>query len=322
MSTHSLPTRPTAHTNRPRLTCRRSLTVLAAVSTIALTAAACGSSGDDNTANGGPSSGANNQNAKFDQSIADQLPAAIKSADEIKNIVFNNSPPATFQKDGKEVGWAMDLSAAIADVLGVKMNTTVSGDFSTFIPGIQNGRFDGSFGPLIVTPERLKQIDIVGVFQVGTGFASKSGSDVNVNTATDVCGLTVAAVEGSAFIKSVESINPKCEEAAKPDPIVQSFPNNAAAQLAVSNGRVKVFASNADALQYLISQTGDKFEREPLDYQPIIEGIGLNKDAGLAKAVKAAVDKLIADGTYGEILKKWNLSENAVTEAVINPSTS
>jgi polar amino acid transport system substrate-binding protein len=321
MSTHPLSARPTPRTNRPRPNCRRTIGTLAAVSTIALTAAACGASGDA-SANGGSSSGAGSHSAKFDQSIADQLPPAIKSADEIKNIVFNNSPPATFQKDGKEVGWAMDLSSAIADVLGVKMNTTVSGDFSTFIPGIQNGRFDGSFGPLIVTPERLQQIDIVGVFKVGTGFASKSGSDVNINTPTDVCGLTVAAVEGSAFIKSVESINPKCQEAGKPVPVVQSFPNNAAAQLAVSNGRVQVFASNADALQYLISQTGDRFEREPLDYQPIIEGIGLNKNSGLSKAVKAAVDKLIADGTYGEILKKWDLSENAVTEAVINPSTS
>ncbi|WP_432877543.1 ABC transporter substrate-binding protein [Kribbella sp. CA-245084] len=292
------------------------------MSTIALAAAACSSSGNDSAADSGASSGAGVQSAKFDQSIADQLPSAVKSADEIKNIVFNNSPPATFQKDGKEIGWAMDLSNAIADVLGVKMSTTVSGDFSTFIPGIQNGRFDGSFGPLIVTPERLQQIDIVGVFKVGTGFASKRGSTVSIKTATDICGLTVAAIEGSAFIKSVESVDPKCEAAGKPAPTVQSFPNNAAAQLAVSNGRVQVFASNADALQYLISQTGDQFERQPLDYQPIIEGIGLNKDSGLAKPVKAAVDKLIADGTYAEILKKWGLSENAVSAAVINPSIS
>lgn len=258
----------------------------------------------------------------MDPSIAALLPAKIKSAGEIKNIIFNNSPPATFQKDGAEIGWAVDLGNAIADVLGVKLTTTVSGDFSSFIPGLQNGRFDGSFGPLIATAARLKQIDIVGVFKVGTGFASKSGAGVTVKAVTDICGLKVAAIAGSAFIANVNAIAPQCATAGKAAPTVSSYPSNADAELAVGNGRAQVFASNFDALSYLASQTADKFTIQPLNYKPVIEGIGLTKDNGLAKPVAAAVDKLIADGTYGKILAKWGLSSDALTKAQINSSTT
>lgn len=174
----------------------------------------------------------------------------------------------------------------------------------------------------MVTADRLKQIDIVGVFKVGTGFVSKKGSDISVKAVTDICGLQVAAIAGSAFINNINAVGPECTSAGKQAPTVNSFPNNAGAQLAVSNGRAQVFASNFDALQYLVSQTADQFVVQPLDYKPVIEGPGLTKDNGLAKPVAAAVDKLIADGTYKNILEKWGLAGNAVAKAEINPATS
>jgi polar amino acid transport system substrate-binding protein len=284
---------------------------------LALSLAACSSSSAPS-----PGKASGSVNANVDHSIAAKLPAKFSSKGVIKNIIFNNSPPATFQKDGKEIGWAVDLSDAIAGVLGVKLETTVSGDFSSFIPGLQNGRYDGSFGPLIVTADRLKQIDIVGVFKVGTGFISKAGSAISIKTATDVCGLTVAAIAGSAFVANVNALAPKCSAAGKSAPKVQSYPSNADAELAVSNGRAQVFASNFDALKYVASQTGSQFNIQPLNYQPIIEGIGLTKNNGLSKPIAAAVDKLIADGTYGKILQKWGLTSDAVTKAQINPASS
>jgi len=290
----------------------RAMVIACIAAILALLMTACGS---DSSADSHAAS------ATVDKDIAATLPKSVKDSGVIKNIIFNNSPPATFQKGDKAVGWAVDLGNAIADVLGVKLQTTVSGDFASFIPGLQNKRFDGSFGPLIVTPERLQQIDIVAVFKVGTGVVSKTGSDISVQNVTDLCGLSIAAIEGSAFVTAIEGLKPQCASAGKKPMQVQTFPSNAAAQLAVSNGRVQVFASNTDALQYLVSQTGKQFTLQPLQYNPINEGIGLTKDNGLAKPVAAAVDKLIADGTYDKILKKWGLERNAVTKAEINPAS-
>jgi polar amino acid transport system substrate-binding protein len=258
--------------------------------------------------------------ADVDEDIAATLPQAVKDSGVIKNIVFNNSPPATFVKGDDTVGWAMDLSSAIGDVLGVKIDTTVSGDFASFIPGLQNKRWDGHFGALIVTPERLEQIDIVAVMKVGTGVVSKTGSDVSVSEITDLCGLSVAVIEGSAFATAIEDLQPECEAAGLDEMEIRSFPSNSDAQLAVQNGRVEVFASNTDALEYLVSQTGDTFTVQPLEYNPIYQGIGLTKDNGLAEPVAAAVEKLIADGTYDEIFKKWGIERNEIPAPEINPT--
>jgi polar amino acid transport system substrate-binding protein len=48
-------------------------------------------------------------------------------------------------------------------------------------------------------------------------------------------------------------------------------------------------------------------------------GISVNKDnMQLAQAIKAALDQMIADGSYKQILDKYGLGDGAVTEAVIN----
>jgi len=48
-------------------------------------------------------------------------------------------------------------------------------------------------------------------------------------------------------------------------------------------------------------------------------GMGFKKsNTALRDAVAKALDELIKDGTYGQILKKWDLNHNAVQKAVIN----
>ncbi|NUR68865.1 MAG: ABC transporter substrate-binding protein, partial [Streptomyces sp.] len=43
------------------------------------------------------------------------------------------------------------------------------------------------------------------------------------------------------------------------------------------------------------------------------------KDTKLTPAFQAAVNKLIEDGTYAKILKKWGTSGSAITKSEISP---
>ena len=57
----------------------------------------------------------------------------------------------------------------------------------------------------------------------------------------------------------------------------------------------------------------------PEGYTSVPTGIGvLKKNTGLTAAIKAAVESLVADGTYAELLKKWNLSAFAVSQVTVN----
>ena len=255
-----------------------------------------------------------------DAAIAASVPEAIKSRGVLKNITYDNAPPDTFVKDGKTVGWEVDLAQAVATVLGLKLEMTTSGAFDTFIPGIQNGRYDASISSLIQTPVRLKQIDVVTYFSVGTGFAKKAGSAITVTQPTDICGRKVATLSGSAFVDQLKAIDKMCAAAQKPAIVEQLYPAAANATLAVANGRAELYASSSDQLSYMVTQTPGKFELTDLEYDPVDEGAGITKGSGLSKPFAAAMNKLIESGTYETILKKWGITVGLVKTAKVYSS--
>jgi polar amino acid transport system substrate-binding protein len=249
--------------------------------------------------------------------LAASVPAAVKQSG-LLDITYNNAPPDEQVINNTNVGWEIDLGQAVAAELGLKWNLTTSSNFDSFIPGLQNGRYNVSFTSFIQTPARLKQIDIVTYYNVGTGFAVKKGSPIKITTPTSLCGHSVAVLEGSAFIQQIKTI--KCGK--KPAITVQSFPSDSAAELAVSSGRVDVYSSSEDQLSYLIQKTAHQFVLQPENFEPTPEGAGITKTSGMAKPVAAAMDALIKSGAYAAIMKKWSIVNGLVTKATVYSDAS
>jgi len=246
--------------------------------------------------------------------LARRVPAKVR-AQGLSDITYNNAPPDEQVINGRNVGWEIDLGRAVAAELGLKWHLTTSGNFEEFIPGLQNGRYNTSFTSFIQTPARLKQIDIVTYYNVGTGFAVKRGSRIRIAKPLDLCGHSVAVIEGSAFIQQIESIN--CKRAHKPAVRVQSFPSDSAAELAVSSGRVQVYSSSEDQLSYLIQKTEHQFVLQPLNFDPVPEGAGVSKSSHLSQPIALAVDALIRSGAYRAIMKKWSITYGLVRRATV-----
>jgi polar amino acid transport system substrate-binding protein len=292
-----------------------------AIGASAVVLAACGSSGGGSSSK--PPSAASTSTTidgvkvSMDPQIAAKLPAAIKKSGTLKDITYDNAPPDTFVLNGTTVGWELDIGAGIAAVLGLKFDVTTSDAFETFIPGIQNGKFNVSVSSLIQTPQRLQQIDVVTYYNVGTEFAAKAGSTISITTPTDVCGHTVATLAGSAFVDQLNAINKLCSAAGKPAIKIQPFPSAANMTLAVSNGRDQLFTDSANQLAYIIKQAPGQFVAGALNYDPVAEGAGVTKGIGLTQPVADAVNKLIATGAYAAIMKKWGISAGLVTSAHI-----
>ena len=57
-----------------------------------------------------------------------------------------------------------------------------------------------------------------------------------------------------------------------------------------------------------------------VNFNPTKVAIAIKKgDSQTAQAMQKAMQKLMDDGTYGRILKKWSVNEGALSEAEINP---
>lgn len=246
--------------------------------------------------------------------LAASVPKKVRAVG-LEDITYNNAPPDEQVINGVNVGWEIDLGRAVAAELGLKWKLTTSANFEEFVPGLQNGRYNTSFTSFIQTPARLKQIDIITYYNVGTGFAVKKGSSIKIRKPADLCGHTVAVIEGSAFIQQIESIN--CKRFGKPAVKVQSFPSDSAAELAVSSGRVQVYSSSEDQLSYLIQKTAHQFVLQPLNFDPVPEGAGVTKGLGLSKPIANAMNALIRSGAYKAIMKKWSITYGLVKHATI-----
>ena len=74
-----------------------------------------------------------------------QLPQAIKDAGVIRNCVIGSFSPYTITRTDKTIeGAAMDLTKALGEVLGVKIETTKIAGHSATMLGLKSGRYDVS----------------------------------------------------------------------------------------------------------------------------------------------------------------------------------
>lgn len=295
---------------------RRRLSLLS-VSAIAAIAALAGCSSGGSTPSAHQNAGAlvvDGATVKVDAALAQKVPAAVKSKGLV-DITYNDAPPDELVTSGQLVGWEVDIGKAVAATLGVKWNAVASGAFDSFIPGLQNGRYNTSFTSFIYTPARVKQIDIVTYYDVGTGFAVQSSSSVHISKPTDLCGKTVSVIAGSAFIEQLNGIDPSCAAAHLPNVQVASFPSDSAAELAVSSGRDQIYSTSEDQLSWLIQQTAHQFVLQPLDYMTVPEGVGVSKSAKITNLIASAINDLIKSGAYAKIMKRWSLTNGLVTSA-------
>lgn len=260
-----------------------------------------------------------------DDDLAALVPQEVVDRGTLTAIQFDNAPADTFLGEDDEItGWGPDLGRAVAGLLGLEYQAEVSGAFDTFIPGIENGRYDTSWASIIATPERLEVVDIVAVHESTTGVITKEGAGLSISAPEDLCGLRVGALAGSAFLIQMEEIVALCEDAGESAPTIDSFPQQGAAQLAVSSDRIDAFMTAKGQLSWLLREDSspEGFEIQPLDYQPNLEGVAVSRDSGMTEAITAAMNKLIEDGSYETIMGFWDIDFGLLDEAVANPDVS
>ncbi len=294
---------------------RRSAAVGTAAS-LALALAACGSSSKGTSTQ--PSSV---PTASADTSIS--VPAAIKSKGTL--VVATDpsyAPNEFFGSDNKTiVGMDIDLANAIAQTLGLKFNI-VKADFAGIIPGLASGKYDLSLSSFTDSKEREKTVDMVTYFTAGTSLMVKKGNPDNLTPDT-LCGKKVAVEKGTVQESpDLPDKSKACTTAGKSAITILSYPDESGANLALSSGRADAVLADSPVAEYAAKQSNGQFEITGSSYANAPYGIAVPKTTGMAAPVLAAVKKLMADGTYTTILKKWGIDSGAITNPQINGATS
>ncbi|WP_188052303.1 ABC transporter substrate-binding protein [Aureimonas fodinaquatilis] len=255
-----------------------------------------------------------------DEEAVSLLPENIQNSKKLVNGLNAAFPPFEyFDEDGTTIiGMDVDLAKAMAATLGVDMEI-VHASFPTLIPGLTSGRYDILFSSFGNTVEREKVMDFVNYRTTGTYLISKKGNPSGLKSA-ELCGEKIAVVGGSTQMELVvPKLDEQCAADGKPAIDIVRFPESSDAPAAVNSGRADGALIPSPQALYLVSMQPDAFEIP--DSEQIgqsYSGITVPKGSPLVAPLERALNTLIENGVYGDILEKWNMTSLAVPEAVIN----
>lgn len=298
---------------------------VAAFTSLALCAsmAACGTSDDsDSTANTASSTAKTFDVSSIttDESIAALVPDYVKKDGKLVVGTDTSYAPAEFiGEDGKTpVGYDIDLTKAIAKVMGLEPETAVS-KFDMIIPST-GSKYDIGISSFTVTPERQKAVDFVTYYKAGSTWVTKKGNPDKVDT-KNLCGVKVAVQIGTTQEEELTKINEQCKADGKTEIDVLSSSLQTDVTTNVATGKASVFYADSPVAGYAISQTDGTLEALGADEGVTEEGIIVKKgDEKMAQAVQKSVQKLMDDGTYKKILDNWGVSSGAIEQSQINPT--
>lgn len=311
------------------------LVVLAAVS---LALAGCGSNSSDGNGSAAPAASSSSDTAAPSSGPSSQAPAGtapsagtsdsdpaalLPSDVKAKGTIVvamdgsQGQPFTFFASDNTTMeGLTVDLANALGDALGLKFKVENT-SFDALIPGLQAKRYDLTIAPMLMTPTRLASVDMIGWLHGGSAFlVMKSGGPTDV-TLDSLCGKTVGAQTGSVEAAALDEQTAKCTQSGKSGISIKLFPHATDGVVALTAGRIEVYDTAAAQAGYMAEST-DGITQSGEPYNSGTSSMALQKDSPIAKAVTAALQKLIDDGTYKKILDKYGVGELAVPSASLN----
>ncbi len=291
-----------------------------ALATLAILASTGCAAPDDTQAAGGEEPTADVSALEKDDTIADMLPADIKSSGVVRVASGVSFPPMEFFDTDNEtvLGFDADLGEALGEVLGVEFQFHNT-NFDGIIGGLSAGRYDLGLTSMIDKAERQEQVDFVDYLSSGVTFMVAKGNPEGLTEQLDLCGRTVAVEKSATGDIVADDISADCVAAGKEEIDELPLPEQVATLQALSTGRADAVLALDLTLAYNVKQQPNDFEipAEPFGLLPV--GIPVPKDnPELRDAVAAALVKVQESGTYDELLAKWNLTSQALEGAPIN----
>jgi polar amino acid transport system substrate-binding protein len=288
---------------------------LAAAALAALVLPACGSS----SLSGEPAgSSAPSASVSQNASLADKLPAKIKSAGTIVIGTDASYAPNEFLAgDGKTVqGMDVDLFNAVAAKFGVKTEWQPA-DFSSIITGVQGKKYDMGISSFTVNPERKKQVTMVSYFSAGTQWATAKGNPKKVSI-DDACGKNIAVQTGT--VQESDDLPVRQKKCGANKINVLSYKGQDQATAAVVSGKADAMLADSPVAAYAVKQAGGKLETLGDVYEAAPYGYVLPKaDTEFGAAIVTALKELNTEGTYKQVLTKWGVESGAMTDFAVNP---
>jgi polar amino acid transport system substrate-binding protein len=247
------------------------------------------------------------------------LPQRIADAKKVVIAVNAGFPPMEMRdpKTNELIGFDIDLANALAKELGIETEW-VDGAFEQMIPALQSKRVDLIHSGISDLPERRETADFIDYLRSGTQIYAMT--DGPIKELADLCGRTVTASQGTSSPEELKAWSAaNCEADGKPA-IKVILDNNLGQQIInLKTGRADAAVQALEAIDLILAEQKGAMKLVGTPIVEMLQGIAFRKeDSDLRDAYFWALKKKFEDGTYQQLLEKWNLKAAAYAAPTVN----
>lgn len=213
----------------------------------------------------------------------------------------------------KPAGFDIDLITAIAQRMGLQTHV-VTASFDTIIDSLSAKRFDVVISAVSVTPARQQKADFIPYFNAGESLLVQNGNPDHITKLTDLCGQKVGVQNGTIEQSDLQTASTACTKAGKQAIQMTVLTNQTDVINLLATNRVVATYQDSPVTDYYIKLNPGKFTVGGSVINAGPEGIVVRKgDTSMFNAVNTAFQQLRANGTYQNLINKWNLGDEELT---------
>ncbi|BCJ68619.1 ABC transporter substrate-binding protein [Polymorphospora rubra] len=313
--------------NRPRRVVALALTALLAL-------AACGAPDDEPVATTGEQAGSTVINTSPDQkrirstkvdAIAAKVPAAVAADGRLNvGISAGTTPPLYFRADDDRtlIGAEPDIAQLVADVLGLELDLQPTSWDNLFL-AVRSGQNEVGFSNITVTEERKDIYDFATYRVDSLGWEVRIDGGIDkIEKPADIAGLNVSVGSGTNQEEVLLRWDAQNKAAGLAPVNITYYQTSTDYQLALLSGRIDAYFGPNPSVAYHAAVSGKT------KVVGIVPGGGevpaqiaamTQKGNGFAEALSAALNAVIQDGTYAQVLARWGLGDEAIPTSQVNP---
>lgn len=236
-----------------------------------------------------------------DSSAAGSAPAADSNTVVIgTNPTF---PPFEYQDEkGEMEGFDLDLLRAIGEEEGFSVEFK-SLSFESLVGAVKSGEIDGIAAGMSITPERLEQLNFAGPYMDASLGIYVANDNKEIKDVDSLKGKVVAAQSGTTGAEEVQALadDKKIGEAKLLEDYNMCF-------MELGNGGADALIIDVPVAEAYMAEHKDEVKMVGEPYVADYYGIAIGKDnKELVDKINSGLKKLIENGKYDELCKKYNL---------------
>ncbi|TIS58108.1 MAG: transporter substrate-binding domain-containing protein [Mesorhizobium sp.] len=211
-------------------------------------------------------------------------------------------PFNTITPDGKVVGFDIDIADALCAQMKVECEI-VTQDWDGIIPALQAKKFDAIIASMSITEERKKQVSFTNkYYTTPLSLVAPKDSDLASTEPAALAGKTVGAQASTTQADYAQDVYGKAGAEAK------LYPTQEEAITDLINGRLDAVISDKFVLMDWMKKASEACCKMVGDVNGTETEAGIAvrlEDTALRDKLNAAIDAIVADGTYKKIQTKY-----------------